>query len=155
MTDILKDNIKHFFVVTICFILDRLTKFFVIENNIENMAISDYLNINLIWNTGIGFGLLRLEPNITYHLFSAFIFCIILFVIIIGLKEQNLNRYGYALIVGGAVGNLYDRITLFAVPDFIDLHYKNFHWFTFNIADIFVTIGILILIVLEISKVRK
>tara|TARA_X000001036_G_C20046373_1_gene549029 strand:- start:218 stop:442 length:225 start_codon:yes stop_codon:yes gene_type:complete len=58
-------------------------------------------------------------------------------------KAEKYEKIIFSIIIGGALGNFYDRIFLNAVPDFIDLHYKNFHWFTFNIADIFITLGII------------
>ncbi len=155
MTDIFKNNFKHLLIIIICFTIDRISKYFVIKSSFENVSLNEFLNIDLVWNTGIGFGLFQLQPDIWYHIFSVFIFSIILIVIYLGLREKSFIRYGYALIVGGAIGNLYDRITFYAVPDFIDLHYENFHWFTFNIADIFVTIGIIFLIMFEILKSKK
>ena len=155
MTDIFKNNFKHLLIIIICFTIDRISKYFVIKSSFENVSLNEFLNIDLVWNTGIGFGLFQLQPDIWYHILSVFIFSIILIVIYLGLREKSFIRYGYALIVGGAIGNLYDRITFYAVPDFIDLHYENFHWFTFNIADIFVTIGIIFLIMFEILKSKK
>ena len=62
-------------------------------------------------------------------------------------KSKTSEKIIFSIIIGGAIGNLYDRLTYNAVPDFIDLHYNNFHWFTFNVADIFITIGILIFMI--------
>ena len=109
--------------------------------------------MELIWNTGIGFGLLNLEAGIIYNLISIFISFIIL-VITFFLKADLKEGFLYALIIGGAVGNLYDRAIYFAVPDFIDFHIGNYHWFTFNIADIFITVGIILLIIKEVTYKR-
>ena len=148
-------NLISIFIIIISFILDRISKNYIINSDLNNIFITDYLNLNLVWNTGIGFGLFATEANIVYHLISFFIFCIIIFIIFVAFKEEIISKISYALIIGGAFGNLFDRVTLFAVPDFIDLHYNNYHWFTFNIADIFVTIGVILIIIAEIFKNHK
>tara|TARA_B100002051_G_C16571100_1_gene552608 strand:- start:486 stop:869 length:384 start_codon:yes stop_codon:yes gene_type:complete len=108
--------------------------------------INDFLNFDLLWNIGIGFGLLSSNSSIFYNLISTIIAFVIIFLIIIGIKSDKFDKFAFSVIIGGALGNFYDRIYFKAVPDFIDLHYKDFHWFTFNIADIFITIGVLCLI---------
>ena len=136
-------------VITIfIFILDRVTKTAIIKNqtNNQSVVINEYLNLDLIWNTGIGFGLLSQNANIYYHLISLLILIVIIFLIYLISKAEFLEKILYSLVLGGAIGNFYDRLTYMAVPDFIDLHVNDFHWFTFNIADIFITIGIFLLI---------
>ena len=65
-------------------------------------------------------------------------------------KSDDTGKIIISLIIGGALGNFYDRLNYFAVPDFIDFHINNFHWFTFNIADIFISIGIIFILLREI-----
>ena len=104
------------------------------------------MNFDLVWNTGIGFGLLSSNSNLVYNLITIIIGVIIIFLIYLIVKSNFLDKTLFSLVMGGALGNFYDRLVYFAVPDFIDIHYQNFHWFTFNIADIFITIGIIMLI---------
>ena len=144
-------NIKNIFwllIVLIVFTFDRLSKIKIIELQVSSnsLFINEYINLDLVWNTGIGFGLLSSESNVIYNLITGVICFVILFLIYLITKSKTIDKILFSLILGGALGNVYDRLTYFAVPDFIDIHYKNFHWFTFNIADIFITIGILVLI---------
>ena len=105
--------------------------------------VNDFLNFNLIWNTGIGFGLLSSDTTLFYNLISGVILIVIIILIVLGLQSDKYDKSVYSVILGGALGNFYDRATLSAVPDFIDIHYGNFHWFTFNLADIFISLGII------------
>ena len=144
-------------IVIICFIIDRLSKIYIIDlfsqsNVNDNIYINPYLNFILLWNKGIAFGLLQSE-QIFYHLISGIILTVILFLIFIIYRAQKKWEIIYfSIIVGGAIGNFIDRIYYMAVPDFIDFHYKEFHWFTFNIADIFITTGIICILFYEIFK---
>ena len=115
-----------------------------IDNN--SLFINDFINLDLVWNTGIGFGLFSSDSNLVYNLITGIICVVIMFLIYLVLKAKMIDKILFSLILGGALGNVYDRLTYYAVPDFIDIHFKNFHWFTFNIADIFITIGILFFI---------
>ena len=117
--------------------------------------ISPYLNFYLVFNTGIGFGLVSLESNIYYHILTAIIAIINIVLIIFLTRAKGIYFYLIALIVGGSLGNLFDRIKYYAVPDFIDIHIGDFHWFIFNVADIFITIGIIGLIFAELFKRKK
>ena len=148
---LLNKNLFSLIIVILTFFADRLSKNKIIDDNLENKSvyINEYLNFDLVWNTGIGFGLLNLEANIYYHLVSFIIFLIIVFLIYLTLKANLIERICFSLIFGGALGNFYDRAFYFGVPDFIDLHYNEFHWFTFNIADIFISVGIVIIIIKE------
>ena len=139
------------------FILDRVTKDIVIKSQLNNQSlfVNDYLNFELVWNTGIGFGLFSQNANIYYHLISLLIFTVIIFLIYLTTKADLIEKTFFCLILGGAIGNLYDRLIYFAVPDFIDLHINNFHWFTFNIADIFITLGIILIITKDIVFKKK
>ena len=111
--------------------------------NDNSFYINQFLNLDLTWNTGIGFGLLSFDNNIYYNSISILIALVIFFLIYLSLKTDIYEKIIFSLIIGGAFGYLYDRLTFRAVPDFIDLHYGQFHWFTFNVADIFITLGII------------
>ena len=144
-----KETIIPLVVTIIVFILDRASKIKIIsqqEKSSGSIFINDYLNLDLIWNTGISFGLLSQNANIYYHLISLVVFSVIIFLIYLVIKATFIEKILYSLILGGAIGNLSDRLIFFAVPDFIDFHINNFHWFTFNIADIFITLGIILII---------
>ena len=104
----------------------------------------------MVWNNGIGFGLLSYNSSLLYNSITAIISAVIIFLIYLTVKSKFIDRVSFSIVIGGALGNFYDRLVYFAVPDFIDLHYDNFHWFTFNIADIFITIGIILLIVQDL-----
>ena len=143
-----KANVIFFTLVIITFFLDRLTKLKIINNYNESpYYVNDYLNFDLIWNIGIGFGFLSTSSSIIYNFITIIIALVILILFYLSLISNNLDKFIYSIIIGGALGNFYDRITYKAVPDFIDLHYNNFHWFTFNVADIFISVGILAFIV--------
>ena len=147
-----KFDIYSFIIIIFAFGLDRLSKIYVIsliEKNQSELFINDYLNITLNWNRGIAFGLLSFNATTIYHLISLLILSIIIYLIYLMVVSEKFAKIILALIIGGAIGNLYDRLTYFAVPDFIDFHIKSFHWFTFNIADIFISIGILLMILKE------
>ena len=148
-----KENIFSLVLLLIIFSVDRFTKIRIINSQaVENtIFINDFLNYELVWNTGIGFGLFSLEANITYHIVTFIIFILILFLFFLTIKSKGTEKFLYTFIMGGALGNFYDRCTFYAVPDFIDLHVNDFHWFTFNIADIFISIGIILIILKEIS----
>ena len=142
-----KENIFFFLFIIIIFLIDRFSKIQVIKNYNQNIHfVNDYLNLDLIWNIGIGFGILSTDSTIIYNLITCFIGLVILILLNIMIISEKLDKIIYSLILGGAFGNFYDRLIFQAVPDFIDLHYQNFHWFTFNVADIFITLGILIFI---------
>ena len=144
--------VPFFLSIFIFVILDRITKIKIIEHQTHNnkIFVNDYLNLELVWNTGIAFGLLSIDANIFYHLISLLIFFISLVIIYMIIKSNFLDKIFFSLILGGAVGNFYDRIIYFAVPDFIDFHLNQYHWFTFNIADIFISIGIILLIIKDL-----
>jgi signal peptidase II len=139
------------------FVFDRVMKIFIINHqlNYQSIFVNDYLNLELVWNTGIGFGLLSLDANMYYHLISLVIFSVIIFLFYLINKAIYVEKILFSLILGGAAGNLYDRLVYFAVPDFIDFHVDDFHWFTFNIADIFITLGIILIIVQDLLLKKK
>ena len=143
-----------FSIVALIYFLDRLSKIYVIQLDKNNLGSdifnSAYLNIVLIWNKGIAFGLLSFNESYLYNIISLIIAIIIMILVIMSLKSQGFKRYSLLMIVGGALGNLHDRIFFNAVPDFIDFHVENFHWFIFNVSDIFITLGVISMIVLEL-----
>jgi signal peptidase II len=143
-----------FSIVFLIYFLDRLSKIYVIELDKNNLGSdifnSAYLNIVLIWNKGIAFGLLSFSESYLYNIISLIIAIIIIVLVIMSLKSQGFKRYSLLLIVGGGLGNLHDRFFFNAVPDFIDFHIGNFHWFIFNVSDIFITLGVISMIVLEL-----
>ncbi len=139
-----KENFYFILIISIIFFLDRYSKFEILRNFSDNsFYVNDFLNLYLIWNSGIGFGLLSFDTNLIYNLITTLIGLVIIILIMIGIKSEPSEKTIFSIIVGGALGNFYDRIVFNAVPDFIDLHYGNFHWFTFNVADIFITIGVI------------
>ena len=136
----------YLFFVFLIFISDRLSKIYIINESLKNLdnfiLKSTYVNIRLIWNEGIAFGLLSFDDKALYHSLSLLILVIILVIIYMIIKSDGLKKFSLMLILGGALGNFYDRIAYGAVPDFIDFHVNGFHWFIFNIADIFISIGV-------------
>ena len=150
---------KKIIIILAIFFFDRVTKIYLLnlqEDGTDiDFHITSFLNFYLIWNTGIGFGLASMEANIYYHVLTAIIVIINIGLIFFLVKSKSPYAYFIALIIGGSLGNLFDRIYYYAVPDFIDLHLGNFHWFIFNVADIFITIGIIGLILVELLKKEK
>ena len=142
-----------FSIVFFIYFLDRLSKIYIIQLDKNNFGSdifnSAYLNIVLIWNKGIAFGLLSFTESNFYNILSLIISLIVVILVLMSLKSQGFKRYSLLMIVGGALGNLHDRIFFNAVPDFIDFHIGNFHWFVFNVADIFITAGVISVIILE------
>ena len=138
-------------IVIIIFFLDRISKIKIINHQVDNESIyiNDFINLDLVWNTGIGFGLFSSNSTVIYNSITTLIGIILIIIVFMIIKSNLLEKILYSIILGGALGNIYDRIAYFAVPDFIDIHYQRFHWFTFNIADIFITIGIFLLIIKE------
>ena len=146
-------------IILVTFFLDRGVKIYLLNLQATGTDIDYYifpfLNFYLVWNTGIGFGLISLESNIMYHMLTVIILVINIVLIIFLIKSKGIAAYLVALIIGGSLGNLFDRIYYYAVPDFIDLHFGDFHWFIFNVADIFITLGIIGLISVELFKKEK
>ena len=142
-----RENFYFVLLVFFIFFLDRYTKIKIINNFGDNtLYVNDFVNFHLVWNTGIGFGILSTNSNLIYNSITIIIALVIFFLFYLIVKSENIDKILFSLILGGAIGNFYDRLVYFAVPDFIDIHYNNIHWFTFNIADIFITLGIIILI---------
>ena len=148
-----------FSIVALIYFLDRLSKIFVIKLDENSLGLdifsSTYLNIVLIWNKGIAFGLLSFNESHLYNILTLLILIIVVVLVLMSLKSEGFKRYSLLMIVGGAIGNLHDRIFSNAVPDFIDFHVGNFHWFIFNVSDIFITLGVISMIVLELADNKK
>ena len=149
--------LRYFFLVLILFVIDRITKFLIIQKFLteknQEIVINNFVNFVLVWNQGVGFGLFPIESFKVYTIISVLIFLVNIWLIIWFFKSIKLSeKLSIAIILGGSLGNLVDRIYYRSVPDFIDLHYGNFHWFTFNFADISITIGILGLLLSEFIK---
>ena len=152
-------NLKDIIIISIIFTLDRISKLYVIhlDSKLSDPVIlsSKYVNIQLIWNEGVAFGLLAFNDKFFYNLTTGFIIIIILTLLYFVKKTKNIEKYSFLMILGGASGNIFDRFFYSSVPDFIDIHYHNFHWFIFNVADIFITLGVFLLIYLEIFLRNK
>ena len=150
---------KKIIIILAIFFLDRITKNYLL--NLQDSGtdidfyINSFLNFYLVWNTGIGFGLASMETNIYYHILTSFIVMVNFVLLYFLFKTKGVVSYLFATIIGGSLGNLFDRIYYYAVPDFIDLHIGNYHWFIFNVADIFITVGIIGLIFIELVKREK
>ena len=155
---ILKNLDKSFLIklslIFTIFVSDRISKIYVIylDNKLLGSEIfsSNFLNINLIWNEGIAFGLFSFNDKIFYNILTIIIIIIILIIFFMIIKSDGFKKYSLLMILGGALGNVFDRLYYKAVPDFIDFHIGNFHWFIFNVADIFITIGILFMVIIEL-----
>ena len=160
---IIKNLGKNFFInsslVILIFLLDRISKIYVINLDKKfpgsEIFASKYLNINLIWNEGIAFGLLSFDQENLYNLLTLLIILIILIIFLMILKSSGLKKIALMMILGGALGNVIDRILYKAVPDFIDFHVGNFHWFIFNVSDIFITLGVIGMVILELIDNSK
>ena len=155
----LKIFFLNFIILITIFLIDRISKFYILklaemESSVD-IYVTSYLNLFLIWNKGIAFGLLFMNESMYYNVITFMIGLIIIAILFMMWKNDNIQRYFLALVAGGALGNLYDRIVYTAVPDFIDLHLHGFHWFIFNVADIFITVGVFCLILVELFYNNK
>ncbi len=154
-----KDLLISLILITSIFALDRISKIYVIhldnKLSVTELFSSKFLNISLIWNEGIAFGLFSFNDNNLYNYLTIIIFLVIMVILIMILRCEGIRRYSLVMIFGGAIGNLYDRIFFKAVPDFIDFHIENFHWFVFNVADIFISLGVIFMILLELFVKNK
>ena len=154
-----KSFIINSLIVFLIFLADRLSKIYVtyLDKKFLGSEIfsSKYLNINLIWNDGVAFGLLSFDQESLYNLLTILIILIIFFILVMTFKNSGFNQFALIIILGGALGNVFDRILYKAVPDFIDFHVGNFHWFIFNVADIFITLGVFFMIIIELSNKKQ
>ena len=160
MIRFLDKKIIYYFLITLfIFALDRTSKIYVI-NSAEtygqvDIYINKFLNIILVWNSGIGFGLLSFEKQFLYNFITLIIILVNLVILYLGIKSNNFKGFLFFIILGGSLGNLFDRLYYSAVPDFIDVNYNGFHWFIFNVADIFISLGIICLIFVELFFNKK
>ena len=152
-------NFTNLVLIILIFLIDRISKILIVgyikESENTDIALTTFLNLNLIWNEGIAFGLLSYESALSYNLVTIIISIVIIILLVMLNKAEKLSRFAILLVIGGALGNFFDRVYYSAVPDFIDFHLKSFHWFIFNVADIFISIGIICLIYVEILKKDK
>ena len=154
-----KKNLWNLTFILSIFLIDRLTKIFFI--NMEKkfgevtIEVTNFLNFNLIWNDGIAFGLFSFDQKIYYNLMTLLIVLITFVIFVMILKTQKIEKFAFMMIFGGSLGNIFDRLYYSSVPDFLDIHINNFHWFIFNVADIFISIGVIILIIIETLKQKK
>ena len=144
------------FAILSIFLIDRISKIYIIslyeKNSSSELYVAKYLNINLIWNEGIAFGLFSFDQDNLYNLLTLIIALITIVILIMIINSQGIKKFALLMILGGALGNLFDRIIYKAVPDFIDFHIAEFHWFIFNIADIFITIGVIFMVLFELNS---
>ena len=149
----LKKKITIFYIAALIFTLDRLSKYFILKlsNSVEefNIPVTSFLNFNLVWNNGIAFGLFSFNEQFYYNIITLVIIIITLVILYFAIKSAGVERIGFSMIFGGSLGNIFDRLYYAAVVDFIDFHINNIHWFIFNIADIFISLGVIILITIE------
>ena len=159
LNKLIKNFITNLLFILSIFLIDRFSKIYVIhkDKNLSGSEIfsSEFLNINLIWNEGIAFGLFSFDDAKLYNILTFLILIIILAIIFMIFKSTGIKKLALLMILGGALGNFFDRIVYKAVPDFIDFHIGNFHWFIFNVSDIFITIGVILMIIIEISDKPK
>jgi len=156
MVEIIKKNIFSFVSILTIFLIDRVSKLIII--NLENLygvnsySLTSFLNFELIWNDGIAFGMLSFNDEVYYNIITLIIILVTLIVFLMMISSFGIQKYGFMLVFGGSLGNLFDRFYYSSVPDFIDIHFNNFHWFIFNVADIFISLGVFILICSEFKK---
>tara|TARA_B100001559_G_scaffold267313_1_gene234063 strand:- start:262 stop:735 length:474 start_codon:yes stop_codon:yes gene_type:complete len=155
----LKKKITIFYIAALIFTLDRLSKYFILKlsNSVEefNIPVTSFLNFNLVWNNGIAFGLFSFNEQFYYNIITLVIIIITLVILYFAIKSAGVERIGFSMIFGGSLGNIFDRLYYTAVVDFIDFHINNIHWFIFNIADIFISLGVIILITIEFFGRKK
>ena len=155
----IKKIIINLGIILVIFFLDRISKIYILNiaetTGTVDIYINSFLNLILVWNTGIGFGLLSFEQTTIYNFITVLIIIINILIIYFILKSNDFRSYFFLLILGGSLGNLFDRVYYYAVPDFIDINYNEYHWFIFNVADIFITLGIICLIFVELLNYKK
>ena len=149
-----KKHLVDFSIIIFIFLIDRASKLLIISSpetyEQYGISVTSFLSFNLIWNEGIAFGLFSFDEKLYYDLLTIFICLITIVIIWLMFRSSGFEKLSYIMIIGGSFGNIFDRVFYSAVPDFIDLHINNFHWFIFNVADIFISIGIIFLISIEV-----
>tara|TARA_Y100000992_G_scaffold292485_1_gene250041 strand:+ start:400 stop:879 length:480 start_codon:yes stop_codon:yes gene_type:complete len=151
-----KKHLLDFSIIIFIFLIDRISKLLIISSpetyEQYGLSVTSFLNLNLIWNEGIAFGLFSFDERIYYNLLTILIITITLIIFWMISRTKGLEKYSFLMIFGGSLGNIFDRLYYSSVPDFIDIHINNFHWFIFNVADIFISLGVILLISLEVLK---
>ena len=154
-----KKTFIYFAIILFIFLLDRISKLYILsileDSGFVDININQFINFILVWNSGVGFGLFSFEQSTIYNLITLIIILINLIIIYLIIKTKDFSKYFYLIILGGSLGNLFDRIYYSSVPDFIDISYKGYHWFVFNIADIFISLGIICLIFAELLLYKR
>ena len=154
-----KKTFIYFAIILFIFLLDRISKLYILsileDSGFVDININQFINFILVWNSGVGFGLFSFEQSTIYNLITLIIILINLIIIYLIIKTKDFSKYFYLIILGGSLGNLFDRIYYSSVPDFIDISYKGYHWFVFNVADIFISLGIICLIFTELLNYKK
>ena len=154
-----KKIIIYISVLTLIFFLDRISKIYILQyasNNLDtNIYINQFLNLNLVWNKGIAFGLFSFEKSLIYNLITTLIIIINLIILYLLFIYKDIRSYFFLMILGGSLGNLFDRLYYGSVPDFIDINFQQYHWFIFNVSDIFITLGVICLIIAELLMNKK
>ena len=154
-----KKTFIYFGIILFIFLVDRISKLYILsileDSGFVDININQFINFILVWNSGVGFGLFSFEQSTIYNLITLIIILINLIIIYLIIKTNDFSKYFYLIILGGSLGNLFDRIYYSSVPDFIDISYKGYHWFVFNIADIFISLGIICLIFAELLNYKK
>ena len=149
----------YFGIILFIFLADRISKLYILsvleDLGFVDININSYINLILVWNSGIGFGLLSFDQSSIYNVITILIIFINLLIVYLIIKSKDKTAYFFLIILGGSLGNLFDRIYYSAVPDFIDISYKGYHWFVFNVADIFISLGIICLIYAELLNYKK
>ena len=154
-----KKTFIYFGIILFIFLVDRISKLYILsileDSGFVDININQFINFILVWNSGVGFGLFSFEQSTIYNFITLIIILINLIIIYLIIKTKDFSKYFYLIILGGSLGNLFDRIYYSSVPDFIDISYKGYHWFVFNIADIFISLGIICLIFAELLNYKK
>lgn len=155
----LKKRFIILYIAIIIFFFDRLSKYFILElassDDRLNISITSFLNLNLVWNKGIAFGLLSFNEQFYYNIITLIIIIITLVILLFAIKSNGIEKLCFSIIFGGSLGNIFDRLYYGAVVDFIDIHINNIHWFVFNVADIFISFGVIVLISVEFLRIKK
>ena len=155
----LKNIVINITIILTIFLLDRFTKNYILDlvelDTSLNIYLNEYLNLYLIWNKGIAFGLFSFDQSSIYNTITIIILIITIIILAMIWKADGLKKYSLIFVFGGSLGNIFDRVYYSAVPDFIDLHINNFHWFIFNVADIFISLGVILLIITELAFDKK
>ena len=152
LNKLIQKNFYNFLFILLIFLLDQISKYFVLEyfnqSSNKTFVVNSFISFNFLWNNGIAFGLFQFEDRLFYNIFTFLILGVLIILFWLSSRSEGIEKKSYLMILGGGLGNVFDRLMYGSVIDFIDLNYKNFHWFIFNVADILITLGVLILIYL-------